>query len=274
MPALGFGTWQLHDEAAADAVTAALTAGYRLIDTSGSYGNVAEVGAAVGGSSVAREDIFLVTKVESDEDPVESLRRQLGEMKLDRVDLTLIHWPPGVMGSAHEAHPADPHDRAGVHLWQGLIRAREQGMTTDIGVSNYNAELIDVLVDATDEVPAVDQVEWSPFGHSMRFREYLRSREIALQAYSPLAQYHKLDHPVLQKIAQAHGKTPGQVVLRWDFQLGVVPLPRSGSVEHIKENFGIFDFELSDEEMGKITGLNEEFSVIADKHGLGGLIYL
>ena len=270
MPAIGFGTWQLQDEAAADAVTAALTAGYRLIDASGSYHNLAPVGRAVGGtggaggSGVSRDDIFVTTKIEFDEDPVSSLTAQLEQLGLERADLTLIHWPPP--------------EGDGIELWKLLIEAREQGLTTDIGVSNYDAKLIDELVAGTGEVPAVNQVEWSPFGHGMDFRKYLRNQDIAIQAYSPLAQFKKLDHPVLREIGEAHGdargsgsggaKTPGQVVLRWDVQLGIVPLPRSGTPAHIAENFDVFDFELSDDEMARITGLNEEFSVIA------GLNYL
>lgn len=257
MPAIGFGTWQLRDEAAADAVTAALKAGYRLIDASGSYGNLAPVGRAVaeaGDSGIARDDIFVTTKIEFDEDPVASLKAQLQQLGLDRVDLALIHWPPP--------------EGDGIELWNLLIEARAQGMTTDIGVSNYDAKLIDELIEGSGEVPAVNQVEWSPFGHGMDFRKYLQKQGIALQAYSPLAQFKKLDHPVLKEIGERHGKTPGQVVLRWDIQLDIVPLPRSGTPEHIKQNFDVFDFELSDEEMKRITGLNEDFSVIA------GLNYL
>ena len=279
MPAIGFGTWQLQDEAATDAVTAALEAGYRLIDASGNYGNLASVGRALGGADgaggqgnhgVARDDIFLTTKIEFDEDPVTSLKAQLEQLGLERADLTLIHWPPP--------------EGDGIELWKLLIEAREQGLTTDIGVSNYDAKLIDELVAGTGEVPAVNQIEWSPFGHGMDFRKYLRSQGVAIQAYSPLAQFKKLDHPVLREIGEAHGdadgsgsgrpgsggrpKTPGQVVLRWDVQLGVVPLPRSGTPAHIAENFDVFDFELSDDEMARVSGLNEEFSAIA------GLNYL
>lgn len=286
MPPIGFGTWQLHGQQGADAVAAALKAGYRMIDASGSYGNLPAVGEGIARTDehgVRREEICFVTKIEADEEPVSSLAGQLEQAGLERADLTLIHWPP----------PAASGGDVGTDLWEGLIKAREQGLTVDIGVSNYNAKLLDELIDATGEVPAVNQIEWSPFGHSMAFREYLRGRHIAIQAYSPLAQYAKLDDPVLREVGKAHTdkhggsgsgaggsapagrpKTPGQVVLRWDVQLGIAPLPRSGTPAHIAENFDVADFELSDKEMERITALNEKFSVIAARHNMPGLNYL
>jgi len=245
MPVLGLGTWQLTKDTAGT-VLEALRLGYRLIDTSGDYGTQPAVGEALRASEVPREEVFFVTKVEEDEDAHEAAQRNLEEAGLEQADLILIHRPP--------------RHGAGVELWEGLIKARDVGTARDIGVSNYTTEQIDALAEATSELPAVNQIEWSPFGWSPEMLEYCRARQIVIQAYSPLTRSARMRDRALVRIATAHRKTPAQVVLRWGLQLGVVPLPKANRHEHLVENLDVFDFELSEGELDEIGALNEHYS--------------
>lgn len=238
MPALGLGTWQL--DRAAEAVEDALEIGYRMIDTSGDYGTQPAVGEGVASSSLPREEIFLVTKVEEYEDAYESSRSNLEELGTDRVDLMLIHRPP----------PSG----AGEELWEGLLRARRDGLTREAGVSNYSTEQVERLAES-GERPVVNQVRWSPFDHDPELLEDARRTGVVLQAYSPL-KWGGADGGALAEIGRRHGKTPSQVTLRWCVQLGVVPIAKAGSAEHRRENVDIFDFELDDAEMSAIGKLN------------------
>lgn len=247
MPVLGLGTWNLtHDTA--HTVREALRLGYRMIDTSGDYGSQPGIGEAFRTSEVDREDIFLVAKVEEDEDAFASTRCNLDEMGRGHADLMLVHRPPP--------------DGVGVSLWEGLIRARDEGMTHDIGVSNYTADQIDALVERTGEVPVVNQVEWTPFGWSADFLDYCRGKDILIQAYSPLTRAERLDDPRLGEIAAEVQQTPAQVLLRWHLQLGLVPLPKANQVPHLEENLGAFGFELDDEAMSRLSELNEHYSAL------------
>lgn len=247
IPVLGLGTWQL-DEDTSGCILRALEAGYRLIDTSGDYGTQAAIGAALRQSGIDRDEIFLVTKVEEDEDAYVATRRNLDELGLDHADLVLLHRPPP--------------EGAGEALWEGLLRARQEGLTRDVGVSNYATPLIDRLIDASGVVPAVNQVEWTPFGHSDALQRHAAARSILLQAYSPLTRMTRLDDPLLAEIADRHGKTPAQIVLRWDLQRGVIPIPKATSVSHQKENRDIFDVFLSDVEMARLDACNERYSAL------------
>lgn len=245
MPVLGLGTWQLTKDTAGTVVEA-LRLGYRLIDTSGDYGTQPGVGEAIQASAVPREEIFFVTKVEEDEDAYEAAHRNVAEAGLDRADLILIHRPP---------------DRgAGAELWRALTEARDEGVARDIGVSNYTVAQMDELADVTGELPAVNQIEWSPFGWSPGMLEDCRARQIVVQAYSPLTRSERMRDATLTRIASAHRKTAAQVVLRWSLQLGVVPLPKANRHEHLVENADVFDFELSAAELDEIGALNEHYS--------------
>jgi 2,5-diketo-D-gluconate reductase A len=245
MPVLGLGTWQLTENTAGTIMTA-LEAGYRMIDTSGDYGTQPGVGEGIRRAGIDRSDVYVVSKIEETDDAYQATRKNLHELQLDRADLMLIHRPP--------------QNGAGEDLWRGLIRARDEGLTTDIGVSNYTTDQIDALIDATGEVPAVNQIEWSAFGHSDDMLDYAREKNIVIQAYSPLTRAKRLDDPVLGKIARRHGKTPAQVLLRWDLQQGAVPLPKANRREHLKENLDVFDFTLSADEMTTLDALNEHWS--------------
>jgi 2,5-diketo-D-gluconate reductase A len=247
IPAIGLGTWELRG--GAPTVRAALELGYRLIDTSGDYGTQPAIGEAIRESRVVRDDVFLVTKVEETEDGYDATKDRLRELGLDHADLVLIHRPPS--------------SGAGEPIWEGLIRARREGLAREIGVSNYSTEQMDAITDATGERPAVNQIEWSPFGHSSAMLDYCRDRDVLIQAYSPLTRAKRLDDAVLREIGGAHGKTPAQVLIRWNIQSGTNALPKASTREHLEENIAVFDFELSDEHMKRLSGLNERYSALA-----------
>lgn len=247
MPVLGLGTWQLTDDTAGT-VEEALRRGYRMIDTAVDYYTQPDIGEAIRRSDLDRREIYLVTKVEENEDAYAGARRNLDELGLDQTDLTVIHRPPRV--------------GAGRELWEGLIRARNDGLTRDIGVSNYSVNQIKELVQATGEVPAVNQIEWTPFGWSPQMLDYCRAQGILVQAYSPLTRAERLDDERLAEIADAYRKTPAQVLIRWNLQLGVVPLPKANRWDHLGENLQVFDFDISDGHMTELKDLNEHWSAL------------
>lgn len=246
MPVMGLGTWQLtHDTAGT--VATALQLGYRLIDTSGDYGTQPGIGEGIRRSGIEREQIYLQTKIEdTDKDAYEAVQYNLEELGQDYADLILIHRPP--------------RSGAGVELWDQLIRAKMDALTRDIGVSNYSIEQIQELIDTTGEVPAVNQIEWSPFGHSEDMLAFCKQEGIIIQAYSPLTRTERLYDATIVDLAKMYGKTPAQILLRWCLQLGTVPLPKANKEEHLRENLDIFDFELAADDMAKLNGLNEEYS--------------
>lgn len=249
MPLLGLGTWQLTHHTA-DTIAAALKLGYRLFDTSGDYKTQGGIGDGLRRSNAARDDFYLVTKVEETDNAYEATRRNLRELQLSHADLMLIHRPP-------------PHG-AGEELWRGLIRARDEGLTRDIGVSNYSRELIDALIDATGEIPAVNQIEWSPFGHSEEMVRYAARNTIVIQAYSPLTRTKRLDDPTLSQIGAKHRKSSAQILIRWNLQHGVACIPKANEHTHLAENIDVFDFHLSAQDMAALDGLNERYSSLGD----------
>lgn len=245
MPVMGLGTWQLtHDTPGT--VEEALRLGYRMIDTAVDYYTQPGIGEAIRRSDLDRREIYLVTKVEEDEDAYEGTVRDLRELGLDYVDLMLIHRPP----------PSG----VGRELWEGLIRAREDGLARDIGVSNYSIEQIEELVDATGEVPVVNQIEWTPFGWSPEMLDYCRERGILVQAYSALTRAKRLDEERLLAMAAEYGKTSAQLLIRWNLQLGTPPIPKANRRDHLAENLDVFDFEIGEEHMAELGRLNEQWS--------------
>ena len=243
LPLVGFGTWQLRGDDARQAVGWALEAGYRHLDTATSYRNQREVGAALRESGIPREEVFITTKLPPDHVGRErrTLEESLSELGLDHLDLWLIHWPPG--------------GRAGVSTWQEFIAARNDGLTKAIGVSNYSTAQLDELASATGEMPDVNQIKWSPATFDRTILEGHRERGVVLEGYSPFRSAD-LDHPVLAGIAEAHGKTVPQVIVRWHLQHGIVVIPKSGRRERIISNADVGDFELSQEEMDAIDGIS------------------
>lgn len=246
---LGLGTWQLTGNAAAEGVRHALEIGYRLVDTADDYRNQPEIGEALRSAPVERDEVFVVSKVEEHEDAHAATRERLEELGLEQLDLCLIHRPPGT----------DP----GESLWQGLIDAKGDGLAREIGVSNYSREQIDRLIEATGETPVVNQIEWSPFGYSDAVLEHAREKGIVIQAYSPLTRGERLDDETLREVGSAHDKTPAQVLLRWDLQVGAATVPKAASPEHRQENLEVFDFQLDDAEMRRLSELNERYSALA-----------
>jgi len=246
MPVIGLGTWLMADPL--KTVTKALRMGYRLIDTSGDYGTQPGVGRAIRDSGIDRAEVFLTTKVEEHDDAYKATLRDLKELGLDYADLMLIHRPP--------------EDEVGLELWKGLIKAKHQGLAKDIGVSNYSIDQMQALIDATGEAPVVNQIEWSPFGHSMEMLGYCQENGIIIQSYSPLTRHERLDDGMLTSLAEQYGKTPAQLLIRWNIQLGNVPIVKADQEHHLKENIDVFDFEISDDDMIEISSLNEQYSIL------------
>ena len=241
MPLLGFGTWQIKGDDARTAVGWALEAGYRHLDTATVYGNEAEVGAAV---DAAVGEVFLTTKMPGNGTgkEAETLQKSLHRLGTDHVDLWLIHWPND--------------GAADVPRWQALVDAHKQELASAVGVSNYSLAMIDELVSATGVTPAVNQIEWSPLLFDRATLDGHRERGIVVEGYSAL-RGGTLDHPTITEIAQRHGRTTAQVIIRWHLQHGVVVIPKSTKQERIVANAAVADFELTDEDMATLDGLGD-----------------
>lgn len=242
IPLVGMGTWRLTGDAARDAVGWALEAGYRHIDTATVYGNEQEVGQAIQASGVARDELFVTTKMPAENvgHELATLEQSLSAMNLDHVDLWLVHWPPG--------------DTAGVSSWRQFVRAREDGLTRAIGVSNYSLAQIDELTKATGVTPEVNQIRWSPSLFDQAMLDGHRERGVALEGYSPF-RAGSLDHPVLLDVADTHQATAAQVVIRWHLQHGIVVIPKSARRERIVDNVDVAGLVLTEAEMRAIDGL-------------------
>lgn len=241
MPLLGFGTWELRGRTARAAVGAALQAGYRQVDTAQMYGNEREVGRALAESGVPSDEVFVTTKLwpGSADRARETLLQSLDALGLERIDLWLIHWPPG------GARP---------DVWEHLLDARRDGLVRAVGVSNYGVAQIDELTSATGSTPSVNQIEWGPALYDPAVVAAHRERRVQLEGYSPL-RTTDLRHRLLVPIADAYGVTPAQVVIRWHLQHGIAVIPRSSNRGRIAENADVFAFELSGDEMAKLDGL-------------------
>jgi 2,5-diketo-D-gluconate reductase A len=242
MPMVGFGTWQLAPAAAYESTRAAIDAGYRLIDTATMYGNEADIGRAIKDSGVPREDLFVTTKLPPEHAnrvraTIEDSLRLLG---LDHIDLWLIHWPPS--------------GTAGVDTWREFLDIRDAGLTTTVGVSNYDLDQLDELVEATGEGPVVNQISWSPKRFDRTVLNGHRERGVVLEGYSPIKKTN-LDDPTLVEIADAHGVTPAQIVLRWHIEHEIPVIPRSSKPERVMSNFDIFGFSLTPDELTRIDAM-------------------
>jgi len=242
IPLVGLGTWQLTGGDAYNSVRAALEVGYRHIDTATMYRNEDKVGAAVRDSGLDRQDVFITTKCPPGNAgrEAQTLDASLKALGTGYVDLWLVHWPP--------------HGQAAPGTWKAFIAALEQGKTRAIGVSNYSTAQIDELVSATGRAPALNQIPWSPFDFNGREAAELHDRHVVLEGYSPL-QRSDLRNPVLAELAAAHGKTAAQVILRWHVEHGFVVIPRSRRRPRIEENFAVFDFELTPEQLRELDSL-------------------
>jgi 2,5-diketo-D-gluconate reductase A len=248
IPAVGLGVWQTPADDTERAVSAALSAGYRHVDTAAAYGNEEGVGRAVAASGLQRDDVYVVTKLWNSEQGYDTTLRafdaSMTKLGLDRLDLYLIHWPM-------------PEVDAFVDTFKAFAHLREQGRVTSIGVSNFEPEHLRTLVDATGIVPAVNQIELHPLLPQHELREVHAELGIATEAWSPLGQGSLLSHPTLADLAATHGKTPAQVLIRWHIQLGNIVIPKSVNPERIASNFDVFDFELSEQDMTSIASLED-----------------
>ncbi|MDP4004364.1 aldo/keto reductase [Methylobacterium sp. NEAU K] len=247
IPQIGFGCWQLSDSQASDLVGRALQAGYRLVDTASVYGNEAGVGRGIRDAPVPRDEVFLTTKLWNDRQGRDATRHAFEEslkrLGQDYVDLYLIHWPC-------------PQRRLFVESWKAMIQLREEGRVRSIGVSNFTAEHIATLIGETGVAPTVNQIELHPHFQRKEPRADDARHGIVTESWSPLGQGKELNDPVVVAIAKAHGKSPAQVVLRWQVQIGCVAIPKTAHPERIIENIAVFDFALSPEEMDQITTLD------------------
>jgi|SRR5580658_1531689 2,5-diketo-D-gluconate reductase A len=243
LPQVGLGTWKLRGDAVASAVTAALKAGYRHIDTATMYRNEEAIGQALAASGTDRDDVFLTTKLRpSDAGKAERvLRASLRALRTDRVDLWLLHWPPGRPAASRQA-------------WNELRRLRDCGLARAIGVSNYSLAQIDDLIEGTGEAPAVNQVHWDPLRYSAQVVSGHTDRGVVMEGYSPLKDI-SLDHQALVSIATTHGVSPAQVVLRWNIERNIVVIPKSAREDRIAANIDLFGFQLSPGELETIDAM-------------------
>jgi 2,5-diketo-D-gluconate reductase A len=243
MPLVGLGTWQMTGARCRAAVRSALEVGYRHIDTATIYRNEREIGRAVRDSGVPRDQLFVTTKLPPGAAGRErrTLDDSLRALAMDHVDLWLVHWPP--------------RGGALVSTWRALLAARDQGLARAVGVSNYRTAQLDELTAATGVAPQVNQIPWAPALYDAALLAEHRRRGVVLEGYSPFKNTDLRD-PVLVEIAAGHGVTPAQVVLRWHIDHEVVVIPKSATPERIAANFDVFDFALTDGELGRIDRLS------------------
>ena len=247
IPQLGFGVYQVEPEQTVEAVTTALEIGYRHVDTAEMYQNEAEVGEAV--EAFGRSEVFLTSKLNNGFHEPDAARRAFDEtltkLRTDSIDLFLIHWPLPTL-----------YDGDFVSTWKTLTEFVADGRAKAVGVSNFQVPHLERLAAETDVVPAVNQIEAHPYVRNDEVREYGRQHGIITEAWSPIAQGKVLDDPVVVEVAEAVGRTPAQAVLRWHVQRGDVIFPKSTTPSRMRENFAIFDFALSDEQMTALSALD------------------
>jgi 2,5-diketo-D-gluconate reductase A len=249
IPQLGFGVFQIRPDETAAAVRSALEVGYRHIDTAEMYGNEKEVGQGVRDAGLDRGEVFITSKLNNGKHRPDDARRAfdatLSELGSDYVDLFLIHWPLPTL-----------YDGDFVSTWNVLEEFAKDGRARSIGVSNFQVAHLGRLAEGSQTVPAVNQIEVHPYFTNDQVRAYGSEHRIATEAWSPIAQGKVLDDQLITRLADAHRKTPAQVVLRWHIQRGDIVFPKSVHRERMKSNFDIFDFALSNEDMDAITGLD------------------
>lgn len=250
IPQVGLGTWPLDDDQAATAVVQAVEAGYRHIDTAVKYGNERGVGNGIRASGVDRGELFITTKLDGqfqgNDKAVEGLEGSLKRLGLDYVDLLLIHWPL-------------PARDEYISTWKTFERLQAEGKVRSIGVSNFKPAHLERLMAATEVIPAVNQIQLTPAVSRTAEREFHAEHGIVTESYSPLggAGASLLDAPILFQLAEKHGKTPGQLVLRWHVQNGIVTIPKTANPDRMRENLDIFDFALDPQDLAELSVLDE-----------------
>ncbi|MCW1873614.1 2,5-didehydrogluconate reductase DkgA [Erwinia sp. INIA-01] len=247
MPQLGLGVWQASVDEARSAAVTALDVGYRSIDTAAIYKNEEGIGQALRETDVARDDIFITTKLWNDDqlNAEKALEASLKKLQLDTVDLYLMHWPC-------------PEKDTFVAAWQAMIKLQQQGLTKSIGVCNFNEPHLKRLLDETGVSPVINQVELHPMLQQRTLHSWNAMHHIQTESWSPLAQGGEgvFDQEIIKRLAQKYGKTPAQIVIRWHLDSGLVVIPKSVTPSRIKENFEVFDFRLEKTEISEITSLD------------------
>jgi len=256
IPVVGLGTWKSEPgEATYKAVLASINAGYRHIDTARAYDNETDVGRAVKDSDIGRENLFITTKLwnkdQGYDTAIEACEKSLARLSCDYIDLYLIHWP--LKGKRNDS-------------WKAFIELQLRGLCRSIGVSNFTIEHLIELEDKFGIIPAANQVEFHPYHYQKELLEYCNSKNIVIEAYSPLVHAKRMDEPRLVSISEEMGKTPAQILIRWAMQRGMVVLPKSVNQGRIVENFSVFDFEISDSLMKRLDDLDETFVTCWDPH--------
>ena len=252
IPRLGLGVYQSPPgQATRRAVKYALEIGYRHIDTAQLYGNEADVGNALRESGIKREEVFITTKVwnsyQGYDSTLQACEQSLRRLDMTYVDLYLIHWP--VQGMS-------------LDTWRAMVQLLQTGKARSVGVSNYTIELLREILQNSDVVPAVNQVEFHPFLYQKHLLSFCEKNSIQLEAYSPLTRGYRLNHPTILAVAKEHNKTPAQVLIRWSLQHGLVVIPKSTHEDRIRENSKVFDFHLGHEDMKLLDSLNENLQSV------------
>ena len=248
MPVFGLGTWALNGRKGYQAILWALEAGYRLLDTAEGYGNEKRVGLAIKDSGIPREEIFITTKVfrasQGFENTLKAFEESLGRLNVSYLDLYLIH---------------EPITNLRLDTWKAFEKLLNEGKTHAIGVSNYTIRHLTEQLEHFSIIPAVNQVEFSPFTYHEDLLDFCKSHNIVLEGYSPLTKGDKLNQQSLIDIGKKYGKSPAQILIRWGLQHDVIQIPRSSNKDHIYENANVFDFEIKDEDILTLDSLNEDF---------------
>lgn len=247
IPQIGLGVWQTPDDVAVTAVSAAIKAGYRHVDTAAIYQNEKGVGEGLRASGVARDDIYVTTKLWNDDQGYDSALKaydkSLGRLGIDKADLYLIHWP-------------SPHRGLYVDSWKALVRLKEEGRVGAIGVSNFASEHLDRIIDATGVTPVLNQIELHPDFQQRELRSLHDDLGIRTESWSPLGQGKLLADPVIARIAAKHGRTPAQTIIRWHLDQGLIVIPKSVTPSRIVENFDVFGFALDAGDLAAIDALD------------------
>jgi len=256
IPVVGLGTWKSEPgEATYKAVLDSINAGYRHIDTARAYDNETDVGRAVKDSDIGRENLFITTKLwnkdQGYDTAIEACEKSLARLSCDYIDLYLIHWP--LKGKRNDS-------------WKAFIELQQRGLCRSIGVSNFTVDHLIELEDKFGIIPVANQVEFHPYHYQKELLEYCNSKNIVIEAYSPLVHAKRMDEPRLVSISEEMGKTPAQILIRWAMQQGMVVLPKSVNQGRIVENFSVFDFEISDSLMKRLDDLDETFVTCWDPH--------
>lgn len=255
IPQLGLGTWQIPAAATAGSVIGAIGLGYRLIDTAQGYNNEEGVGEAVRRSEVPRRELFITSKLRNSAHARDAALRAFDEtmrkLQLDRLDLFLIHWPL-------------PHQDLYVEAWRTLVELREQGRIRSIGVSNFNLGHLERIIGETGVVPVLNQIELHPMFQQRDKRRFHADHGIAIQSWSSLGSGRAITDPVIASIARKHGRSPAQVMIRWQIQEGIIVIPKTTRPARLAENLDVFDFALDQDDIGLITELDDP------DHGRGG----